>query len=496
MKILVMQLARLGDIFQTWPVLSSLKRNFPDSEIHYLCRTSFAEAAININSCDRVWQLDVKNHLDYIFNSDNCADVTKKIGDELSQLASVNFDKIINLSFSPLSSYITEAISGENTEIAGYTRHNDGSLQIPDDPSALIYGQLGVNKFNRIHLTRLFAAVAGVDLLEPDWKVSSDLLAEGALRFTHLPTKYAAIHIGGSTDNKLLSSEQWSALLSKLSNSNPDLSFVLLGSDIEKNFSDQINIKNNNQILNLVGETKLNDLFHIINNSKLLVAPDSSLVHIASLLDKQTINLSFSSVNFWETGPLAKNSYVLWKRSPAEINVEVLANSISNIISGKPPVTDHITIKSNSNMEAYELIGYSPDSFQWNLIKAIYLGEEFPILDKMNVFTAFKQLAELTDMVLRDLEMVRNGQFQNIQLEIVNNVDQLINTLEKLIPEVRPVIWWLNTERLRIGPWEDQVVFDRNYDIFNQLRALLSVYVGTTLLSQQLPGLTKSMEQP
>ena len=102
------------------------------------------------------------------------------------------------------------------------------------------------------------------------------------------------------------------------------------------------------------------------------------------------------------------------------------------------------------------------------------------------MFTAFKQLAELTDMALRDLEMVRERNFKNVPLEIVNNVDQLIVTLEKLVPEIRPIIWWFNTERLRIGPWADEVVFERNYDIFTQLRSILSVYVGTNLLSPQI----------
>lgn len=68
----------------------------------------------------------------------------------------------------------------------------------------------------------------------------------------------------------------------------------------------------------------------------------------------------------------------------------------------------------------------------------------------------------------------------------------MIHTLEKLVPEIRPIVWWFNTERLRIGPWEDQVVFDKNYDVFNQLRALLSVYVGTTLIAPQLPPVDES----
>ena len=45
MRILVLQLARFGDIFQTWPTLKALRRQHPESEIHFLVRSRFSEAA-------------------------------------------------------------------------------------------------------------------------------------------------------------------------------------------------------------------------------------------------------------------------------------------------------------------------------------------------------------------------------------------------------------------------------------------------------------------
>lgn len=487
MKILVMQLARFGDIFQTWPVVKSLKRNYPNAELHFLCRQTFSGAISPLNCLDKVLKLDVEANINYILENTSDDSCTSKITSYLDSIKDENYDQIINLSYSPLSSYVASYVSDEKTDVRGLTRHEDGALDIPDDPSALIYGQLGVYKFNRIHLTRLFSAVAGVDLLEEDWGVSEAILAEGALRITKLPKRYLSVHIGGSTSEKLLFAQQWSELLNKLAVSNPELSFVLLGSSSEKEFSEKIIIDDSARVVNLVGETQLTDLFYIIEKSKALVAPDSSLLHIASLLDKQTINLSFSNVNFWETGPLSKNSYVIWNTQPSAIVIDQVASSIDAILSGRDVEAKHAKLSADSSVEAYDLVGYEDNNFQWNLIKAIYLGESFPVLDDMKVYTALKQLSELTDMVLRDLEMVRSGQFQNIQLEIVNNVDQLIHTLEKLVPEIRPIIWWFNTERLRIGPWDDQVVFDRNYDVFNQLRSLLAVYVGTTMIAPQLP---------
>ena len=240
MKILVMQLARFGDIFQTWPVVKSLKRNYPNAELHFLCRKTFSGAISPVNCLDKILQLDVEDNINFILESTSNEPDTSKITNYLDGLKDEKYYQIINLSYSPLSSYITSYISDEKTDVRGFTRHEDGALDIPDDPSALIYGQLGVYKFNRIHLTRLFSAVAGVDLLEEDWGVSEAILAEGALRITNLPKRYLSVHIGGSTSEKLLFAEQWSEILNKLAKSNPELSFVLLGSSAEKEFSNKI----------------------------------------------------------------------------------------------------------------------------------------------------------------------------------------------------------------------------------------------------------------
>ncbi len=480
-----MQLARFGDIFQTWPIVNSLRRNYPQAQIDFMCRSTFASAARPLASIDKIWPLDIATHIDQIMSSKD--NKSESLDQFISEVNAEEYDQIINLSFSPLSSYLTDSLGGEQTRINGYTRHEDGYLSIPDDPSALFYGQVGVQRYNRIHITRLFSAVAEVDLIESDWQVSEDLLAIGALKFTCLPKSFVALHLGGSTEDKKLSSQQWLEIVQNTLNTEPGIRLVALGSKGEGHWLDQISEEHKGRVLDLTGQTELVDLFYIIHQSQLLLAPDSALIHIASLLNKRCLNFSFSHLNFWETGPLAEGSFVHWRPNPSDVKASELCLDMQSLLREQDLPTPNIKVLSSSSEAcSYEVSGYEANEFQWQLIKAIYLGDNFPILDDIKVYTAFKQLAELTDMVLRDLEMVKQGQFQNIPLEIVNNVEQLILTLEKMIPEVRPVIWWFNTERLRIGPGPDQEVFDSNYNVFNQLRTILAVYVGTNLLSPQL----------
>jgi ADP-heptose:LPS heptosyltransferase len=64
MKILVIQLARFGDIYTTWPVLRAIKRENPQGELHVLVRKKFKKALVGLESVDKTQLLDTQNILE------------------------------------------------------------------------------------------------------------------------------------------------------------------------------------------------------------------------------------------------------------------------------------------------------------------------------------------------------------------------------------------------------------------------------------------------
>ena len=106
MKILVIQLARFGDLFQSYPVCRSLKRNHPDAEIDLLCRETFSEAADLFTSIVKdVHHFSVKDLIDEVSDESISSRNFPKLEVLLAGLKNSNYDLIINLTFSPLSSY-------------------------------------------------------------------------------------------------------------------------------------------------------------------------------------------------------------------------------------------------------------------------------------------------------------------------------------------------------------------------------------------------------
>lgn len=62
----------------------------------------------------------------------------------------------------------------------------------------------------------------------------------------------------------------------------------------------------NTKVINLIGKTSLNELFYIIKSSKIVISNDSSIMHIASLYNKDTIAI-YGPTDFNRTKPLHEN---------------------------------------------------------------------------------------------------------------------------------------------------------------------------------------------
>ena len=121
MKILIIQITRFGDILTTLPIISALRRDNLEGELHFLVRKRFAFAAEACKSIDHLWKLDSKEIIEPLFES-KISESLNTLTKLVRELRSQRFDRIINLSFSPSSSFISHLISDGKTPVLGYTR--------------------------------------------------------------------------------------------------------------------------------------------------------------------------------------------------------------------------------------------------------------------------------------------------------------------------------------------------------------------------------------
>lgn len=469
MKILIVQLARLGDILTTAPTVNALRRIYPDAQIHMLVRDRFKEACSGLSALDAVWTLNSRSILaPLVLENRNIERSLGRLNVLISSIKAENFTKVINLSFSPISSFLSYAIDPKNEKTTGYTRHADGFLNSNDDASSYFYAQVGINGSNRIHTADLFAQVAGINLARCDWRLEcvsrSDKL--------DLPSEYVVVHVGASQKFKMYSATHWAEIISRLNSPT-----ILVGAANEKYISKEILEKSkNSKVVDLVGKTSFSDLFSIVQNAQILIGADSVPVHIASLTGTKCLNLSCASVNFWETGPRSIGSRVILKNSMDEISADEVLDQFNKMVLNEPAGKSAIEVIDA--IPSYNETSGASNEFCWSFIKGLYLGGELPEVHDYETICALVQLREVNDVMADQIRLILERSDKQTHSKIIDQADAIILEIKKLCPNLHPLISWFEVERTRIPPGNVRDIAIKNLKICKDLEHILSLYLG------------------
>lgn len=471
MKILVIQLARLGDILQTWPTLRAIRRQNPEAEIHFMVRPKFKEAAIHCEAIDKIIDFDSKKMLAPCFSDQENELVLQESIDQVDALmASVDsyYDQIINLSYSPVSSYLNFLLKDHSEDLRGYGRFSDGYLSILDQASAYFYAQVGADRSNQLHLTDIFAATAGLVLEVSDFKPPARIPLDQPR-----DSKAIAIHVGASDASKNCSSDKWHQIICELAKV-WDGNIYLLGTASE---SLQDRYQFPNSVVDLCGKTDFKDLFQIIQSCQGLVACDSMLIQMANLCDTPAVNLSHTSVSFWETGPRIGGSRIIKFNDSARIQASEVACVFMEMLRGTYLFQNTFCVAQSFDHEAIVGPIHERQQFQWDLTKALYFEASFPVVDNIRRYKAFNKMEELSVLGLEQVAQLRKQNSSEVAAGILAYIDDLMDSIAKIEKSVSPVVRWFNSEKLRVGPGSLSEIIDQTETLFKTLSRICSHYV-------------------
>ena len=111
MKILIIQLARLGDILMTWPQVRALRELHPDAQINMLVRPRFKQATEGLRELNRALEFPVADIFEPLFDEPlNVSSSLEVVDSLIESLKGENYDWIINSTLSPASSYLVQAL--------------------------------------------------------------------------------------------------------------------------------------------------------------------------------------------------------------------------------------------------------------------------------------------------------------------------------------------------------------------------------------------------
>jgi len=475
MKVLVIQLARFGDIYQTWPCLNALKRERPEAEIHLLVRETFKEATEGLTSVSRVLSLNTQDLLAPVLVEKNQTEASVEKAEKfLATLRQEAYDVIVNLSYSRTSAFIVKAVKSNKAICMGYDMHSSGALFPADDVAAYFMANVGVGKANRIHLTDLFAMQMGVNLNLEDFAAPTKFIEK---------TKFAiernsvAIHIGASQSFKTLSPEKWSMIIRELGVRGIE-QVVLIGSKAEILVSQKItNSVSQVKVLNLVGQGALLNVFAVLRDVQALICGDSAIMQMASLCGVKTLNLSAEGVSYKETGPRAPSSIVLPYKNQEEVSAAIVARKCAALVGGIVQADEIQTVWS---IPSYVNISETPsEKFRWELVAALYFEGAYPLIENVNTYQAFAQFRAINEMQIQQLNMIRQRK-DLAQVEVNRNLlakmDQTCEILCQKAIEVQPLWDWIKIERTRLDSHDHQVLAMGQLEIHKKIEKVLRLY--------------------
>ena len=281
LKILIIRLSSIGDIFHTFTLLPDIKQKFSNAEIDWLVDESFkgvAELSPLINKVIsiplRKWK---KNKLSWLYNL-------------IKFKNSINHDKydyIIDTQGLIKSAFLAKFLF--KGKIYGLDRKSAREWL-----ANFFYDYKYKVNQNNVAVIRLRGLIAKIFKLDHDLNVI-DFKVNSAKCHIDYPEGYVLYLHGTSKENKKWPLETWCEF-SEWIIINTKLKIILTYSNqTELDFAQQFQKKMHNERILVVDKLSFLQLADLIKNANLVIGVDTGFTHLANLLSKPTLAIYLHS---------------------------------------------------------------------------------------------------------------------------------------------------------------------------------------------------------
>jgi heptosyltransferase-2 len=245
----------------TTPVVRCLKKQLPDSEIHFLTKESFGTIVENNPYIDKVHLL---------------AHSWETIVHELKQ---ENYDYIIDLHHNLRTLRLKKDL--------GIRSFPFNKLNI----QKWIYTNLKWNMMPDVHIVdRYIKTVESFDIKNDGEGLDYFIPGKDEVKQSDIPVShhlgYIGLVIGAAHNTKKLPVEKLKELCSKI-----DHPIILLGGKEDNEIAKQIASEDPIKVYNACGKFNLNESADLVRKSKLIITHDTGLMHIAAAFKKKIISV-------------------------------------------------------------------------------------------------------------------------------------------------------------------------------------------------------------
>jgi ADP-heptose:LPS heptosyltransferase len=262
-KFLILRFSSIGDIVLTTPVIRCIKQQIPDAEIHFATKEVYAEVLANNPYIDVLHMLNEANE--------------RRL---LSHLRSIQFDYIIDLHHN-LRTWKFKWFLRKSTSYS-FSKENIKKWLLTAWKKNLLPDTHVVDRYmETVRHLQVKNDGRGLDFFLSE----KDHISKTELPLTHIHG-YVALAVGAAHATKQIPLEKLKILCAAL-----PTPIVLLGGKTDAVMGQALESEDKIKIYNACGKFKLGETAFLIKNCKLLITPDTGLMHIGAALKIPIISI-------------------------------------------------------------------------------------------------------------------------------------------------------------------------------------------------------------
>lgn len=402
MKILIIQLYRLGDVLQTTPVLQALKKKYGNVEIDFVVDETCVPLIKNnpyISELIVLYRKRFKNTAvgDFI-------GTINAIQTFFGKIRRKKYDLAINYIFNPAGGTLLEACIAK--EKRGYLYRN-GNGELLDSWTKYLFAMSEIRHHSLINLTDIFKHIAGCGGISSSLyckKNKNDDRFINILNSFKRPAPIVVVQGGASNIYKCFNPLQNGKLCTLLSE---NFNVIYLAAGWEKSpygYSGKAE-----HFIDLTGKTDIYGMISIIAGADIVVTPDTITSHVSAALGKKTVCYYLAGVSPYETAPYASGIKTISAKMnciPCNKPANCFNRLCVNFITPEIVAAETLKMYNNSKSGVYgsqiqimltkkdEYLSFDNDhkKFIYDVIKGIDLifsGKKPKILERGKYFNSY-----------------------------------------------------------------------------------------------------------
>ena len=329
MNVLILNLTRMGDIIQSTPLMSGLKKRFSGVHITCVVNRGFADICSLMPFIDELIVFDLdecKRRL--ISDSNTLIENYRFVKGWVDQINRRSYDLLINLTPSKECAILSSLVDVK--EIKGLTIDRDGYRIIKDPWMQYFTISVFNRKYNPFNIVDMYKMAGGVigDERRLLLELTGDIRKRADSILSEMGVEEGDILIGlqpgASKEHKRWTVEGFSGL-SKMLLKDKRCKLLVFGTKGERYLGKALKESVGEGLIDLTGKTTLLELVGLVERCALLVTNDSGTMHIATAVGTRVVELSLGAAYFRETGPYGDGHIVIKADipcHPCRFNVE------------------------------------------------------------------------------------------------------------------------------------------------------------------------------